>query len=85
MPSPLRMLTALRCLLQDEKCQRQSVAHPRSNPSNPVQLQKWEKSRGPVYKEAIDHFFSHSSSSSPFPPPTNLDRLLSPTIIFASG
>ena len=70
MPSPLGMLTALSYLLQDDECRRQSAAHPaeasvsRSNPSNPVQLhlplkQKWEKSRGPVYKGAIDHFFLH--------------------------
>lgn len=63
MPSPLGMLTALSCLLQDDKCQRQSAVHPaEASVSRSVQLhlpfkQKWEKSRGPVYKRAIDHFF----------------------------
>lgn len=57
MPSPLGILTALSYLLRDDKCQRQSAAHP----AEATRLyfpfkQKWEKSRGPVYKRAIDHF-----------------------------
>ena len=91
MPSPLGTLTALSCPLQYDKCQRQSAAHPaEASVSRSVQLhlpfkQKWEKSRGPVYKRAIDHFFLYSSSSSSFPFPANLGRLISPTVIFASG